>query len=112
MKKRLARSIGIGVLLLLAACRHVPARLEFDQGDVFTGTVTVLNHHRDHLKLVSESGVTCEGDIVFGRPHEGSGIIHTNDGRHGTFRITTDGSSYGHGEGWLSGQHFVFSAGK
>ena len=98
------------ITLLVLACRHVPVRLEFDQGEVFTGTVAVSKNHRDHLKLVSGSGVTGEGDIVFGRPHEGTGIFHTADGRHGTFRITTDGTSYGHGEGWLSGQHFVFSA--
>ena len=78
--------------------------------ETFEGTATGYIGGSGDLKIISNTGVTCEGNFVYVTSRKGEGVFNCDDGRSGPFQFVSTGSS-GTGHGDLGGSKFTFTFG-
>lgn len=78
--------------------------------ETFEGTATGYIGGSGDLKIISNTGVTCEGNFVYVTTRKGEGVFNCDDGRSGPFQFVSTGSS-GTGHGDLGGSKFTFTFG-
>lgn len=101
------------VLLGYIGCSlTLPVRGQIENSpESFTGTATGYMNGSGTMKLISTSGVTCEGEFVYESSRTGSGVLRASDGRTGSFTFASTGRN-GTGTGLLGGKKFIFTFGK
>jgi hypothetical protein len=82
-----------------------------NSAETFTGAAIVHLTGGGTLTLITNTGVTCEGDFINATFQNGSGTVTCNDGRLGTFDFVAAGFS-GSGAGLIEKESFVFHIGK
>lgn len=101
-------------LLLLAGCSlTLPVQGDFNKGqEKFLGQATGHMDGSGTLSMVTESGINCMGEFQYADSRvSGAGTFECEDGRHGTFNFTSNGTS-GVGFGKTNkGEPFKFAFG-
>ena len=104
----------LGSIFMLAGCSlTLPVQGDFNKGqEMFLGQATGNMDGSGTIIINSESGVSCSGKFQYDEPRvSGSGSFECQDGRTGTFRFTSNGTS-GMGFGKTNkGEPFKFSFG-
>lgn len=102
------QSFKISALALgLTACAGQVSGVVSGTGETFTGTAVAGMGRGGTVKIVSNRGVTCQGDYLFAEERSGQGIFQCSDGRSGPFSFVSTGMQ-GLGSGTLDGRSFTF----
>lgn len=91
----------------------LPVQGDFNKGqEMFLGQATGYADGTGTLMIGAESGLSCSGKFKYDEPRvSGSGTIDCDDGRTGTFKFTSNGTS-GMGFGKTNkGEPFKFTFG-
>jgi hypothetical protein len=104
----------VGSVFILTGCSlTLPVQGDFNKGkEMFLGQATGNMDGSGTIVINSESGVNCSGKFQYDEPRvSGSGSFECQDGRIGTFRFTSNGTS-GMGFGKTNkGEPFKFTFG-
>lgn len=106
-------TIALLTIALTACSMTLPVQGDFNKGqESFLGQATGYLDGNGKLSIGTEGGLQCQGQFKYDEPRvSGQGSIACDDGRTGTFRFTSSGTS-GMGFGKTNrGEPFRFTFG-
>ncbi|MDZ7918494.1 hypothetical protein [Rhodoferax sp.] len=104
--------IALVASTLTGCSMTLPIRGQMQNSDeTFTGVATGYLDGGGDLKIVSNKGVTCQGNFVYVTDRQGRGIFTCDDKRTGPFEFVSTGRR-GTGTGEMSnGDRLIFTFG-